>query len=178
MPATITSIIGDRGLKAGDAMRDVKGDVIPDSIVVGASAWATTDDGSCTIERHAVITGEVTRIEIGHEGATALGRLLGPDEIHVAMFDGSTISSHRSAAGAVRAATDHMTERMARLGNSTLTRDDVALIAAVLEDRGDLDMQIRRDLGTAVPGMSVERIHAIAMGVSGTYEIRSSALLD
>lgn len=176
--ASITTVISDNDLKIGDAMRDVQGARIPDSVVVGPSAWAMLDDGSCMIENHGVISGEVTRITIGHEGATALARLMGADEIHVATFDGSTISSHRSAAGAVRAATDHMAERMARLGNSTLTRDDVDMIATVLEDRGVLDLQIRRDLGTAVPCMSVERVHAIAMGVSGTYEIRSSALLD
>jgi hypothetical protein len=178
MPATITSIIGDSGLKAGDAMRDVKGDAIANSVVVGPSAWAMTEDGSLTIERYAVITGETTRIEIGHEGAAALSRLLGPDEIHVATFDGSTISTHRSAAGAARAAIDHMYQRMERLGSSKLTRQDAAQISAVLDDRGGIDLQMRHDLGAAVPGMAVERIHAIAMGVSGCYEIRNAALLD
>lgn len=72
MDSIINRVIKENGLKAGDTMKDVRGDDIPDSVVLG-DYTVLIKDGKCyNLRAENVLTGEETVIRIWPEGMAAL----------------------------------------------------------------------------------------------------------
>ncbi len=168
---TIASIIHRYDLKRGDTMRDISGEPIANSVVYDADTCVSINTDRPLVE----VDG---RFSTDPALVSSVSDLLRADEVHSVLVDGKPTTQHRTIAGAVRSAVDHMRSCMERTGSLPLDDDDLRLVGAVLTDERRLDLQVRAGLIDAVPGMTPERITLLAMRISREYRIATNALLD